>query len=282
MFIVVAMKSATTSLHNYFDAHPEMFMAKAPWKEPGYFVTEINAQRGEDWYLSLFADATAQHKYIGESTTDYTKRPNYSGVPERIHAFNPDARIIYIMRDPVERAISHYWWEVAYSTEGRDMLTAIKKVDWITNASNYAMQLEPYMQLFGPDHVYVLTTETLAEQPGDCLRDIFDWLGVDASFQIPEMKRHNESKAVIQQFAGARYFSHLRGGKLWNLMKTIVPREARHKIRTSFTRPVVRNDSHRIETIRYLQPIMRPQVEKLSEMLEGRQFPEWNTLYSEL
>jgi len=282
LFIVGAMKSATTSLHNYLDLHPEVFMSKDPWKEPGFFVRELNLAKGMDWYLSLFSGVTAVHKVIGESTTDYTKRPNYDGVAERIFEFNPAAKIIYIMRDPIERSISHYWWEVAYSSEGRDMLTAMRKVDWISNTSNYAMQLKPYLDLFKKENVYTLTTEALSGNPDQCLSDIFRWLGVKDDFKLPELGRHNESRPVINQFIGARYISWLRGGMLWNAIKKIVPAGLRRKILAKYTRPVERNNDSRDETIRYLQPIMREQVAELSDLLGGRQFPEWETLYKDV
>ncbi len=93
LFIVGSMKSATTSLHNYLDLHPDIFMTKDPWKEPGYFVKEINLGKGIYWYLDLFKDAKNE-KFLGESSVGYTRSPNYPGVPERIHDFCPNAKII--------------------------------------------------------------------------------------------------------------------------------------------------------------------------------------------
>ncbi|MEQ1486826.1 hypothetical protein [Methyloglobulus sp.] len=93
LFLVGAMKSATTSLHNYLDLHPEIFMTKDLWKEPGYFVKEINFGKGIDWYLDLFKDAKNE-KFLGESSVGYTRSPNYPGAPERIHDFCPNAKII--------------------------------------------------------------------------------------------------------------------------------------------------------------------------------------------
>jgi len=64
LFLVGAMKSGTTSLHNYLDLHPEIYMWRDPWKEPRYFVKEANLKRGLDWYLGLFSEASG-YKYVG-------------------------------------------------------------------------------------------------------------------------------------------------------------------------------------------------------------------------
>lgn len=78
LFIVGAMKSGTTTLHNYLNMHPDIFMSQKP-KEPQYFVQELNWSKGEDWYLSLF-EAAGDAKIIGESSTDYSKLPRYQGL----------------------------------------------------------------------------------------------------------------------------------------------------------------------------------------------------------
>ena len=107
LFILGAAKCGTTTLHSYLIAHKEIFMSEI--KELGFFVPEFSYQPKElSWYLSLFEQAE-NYRYIGESSTHYTKVPFYDGVAERVYMFAPEARLIYIVRDPIERAISHYW-----------------------------------------------------------------------------------------------------------------------------------------------------------------------------
>jgi len=106
LFVIGAMKSGTSSLHATLAAHPQIFMCRK--KEPDYFIEQCNWSRGERWYLSLFARA-GDKPIIGESSTGYTQAPRFHGVPQRIRGFRPDARFVYIMRDPIERTISHYW-----------------------------------------------------------------------------------------------------------------------------------------------------------------------------
>jgi len=283
LFLVGAMKSGTTSLHNYLDMHPDIFMSKTPWKEPHFFVEENNWKKGFDWYHSLFNDATTE-KYIGESSTDYTKLPHYSGVPERIHKYCPNAKIIYIMRDPIERAISQYWWEVEFSAEGRKMPKAIMANDWILSASNYAMQLRPYINLYGIDNVFALTTEELQSAPEQTLKKIYAWLNVDSEYALvtKEYKTYNRSAEQVNQVIGSSIISHLKGTMFWLLLKKLVPARTplRARLKKLLSRPVEKNEGDREETITLLRPIMQKQAQDLSEML-GRDFPEWKTLYGQ-
>lgn len=277
LFIVGAMKSGTTSIHNYLNTHPEIFMSKKP-KEPRYFVKELNWSKGEDWYLSLF-ELAGDARIIGESSTDYTKLPVYQGVAQNIASFNPEARIIYIMRDPVERSISHYWWDVQYSAEGRNMLTAIQKVTYLTDFSYYAMQLEPYINIFGRERVMVLTLEELSTAPDKIFPQLFEWLGVDPSFQIPSLnQRYNTSPEKVKKVFGSSILSHLRGSLLWNAMKRIISPSARRNAIKLLSRPVEREISEVDQVIDYLRPIQQKQTEELCTLL-GREFLEWKTLY---
>ena len=116
LFIIGAMKSGTSLIHSYLNAHPSFFMCEP--KESCYFVhpaqldcpniKKLELWKSEEHYLELFQSANTV-EIIGEASTLYAKLPRITGVPERIAQFNPDARSIYVMRDPIERAISHYW-----------------------------------------------------------------------------------------------------------------------------------------------------------------------------
>ncbi|MDE3166049.1 MAG: sulfotransferase [Acidobacteriota bacterium] len=101
LFIIGAMKPGTTSPHEYLDTHPQIAMSET--KEPGYFAEELSLDKGECSYLSLFAQ-DERIVFRGESSSHYTKLPLYRSVAERLHRFCPDARLIYIMRDPFDQA----------------------------------------------------------------------------------------------------------------------------------------------------------------------------------
>jgi len=278
LFLVGAMKSATTSLHNYLDCHPEIFMTQEPWKEPNFFVKELNNTKGINWYLSLF-DEVHEEKYIGESSTDYTKFPNYKDAYKEIPEFSPNAKIIYIMRDPIERAVNQYWWEVQYSGEGRGMKSGILQNDWIMNTSYYAKQIKPYIELFGFDNVYTLTTEELIKNPNEVMENVFSWLGVstDIAFQKENLKVHNKSGETVDRLIGSSIISKLKGGVFWSLLKRVIKPKYRSKLLILFSRQVAKSNEEKAAVIKALRPIMLPQVQELSELL-GRDFPEWGSL----
>src|SRR5688500_10257249 len=96
LFLLGAMKSGTSSVYKGLSEHPAIFMAPA---EPMHFSRPENWSRGHKEYLRLFQHASDE-EYLGEASVEYTKRPFWSGVAERIHEFNPDARMLYVMRDP--------------------------------------------------------------------------------------------------------------------------------------------------------------------------------------
>ncbi|MBK8815983.1 MAG: sulfotransferase [Methylococcaceae bacterium] len=278
LFVVGAMKAATTSLHNYLALHPDIFMTRDPWKEPGFFVKELNWNKGWDWYSNLFSEAETQ-KFRGESSTDYTKSPHYAGVPERIHAACPDAKIIYIMRDPIERAISQYWWEVEFSAEGRNMPQGILENPWIMNASHYALQITPYLELFGEDNVFTLTTEALVKEPKQTLIDLFTWLGVSAEIELPEQfDVHNKSKASVNKFIAAGLVSKLKGSFVWDILKKSISPQLKAKLLKSMSRKVEKDDGNHADVVELLRPIMQPQVAELTT-LTGKRYDEWTTLF---
>ena len=276
--MVGSMKSGSNTLYNYLDEHPDIFMSKRPLKEPRYFVEEMNWSKGEDWYLSLF-EAAGTESILGEASQHYSWIPHYTGVAEKIAQFNPEARILYLMRDPVDRTISHYWWDVQWSGEGRDMLSAIQTMKHFTDVSNYAMQLKPYIEIFGRDRVMAITVEELTDNTVETLQSIFKWLEVDASF-VPEKlnRRDNVSPKKIQKTMGSGLFSHLRGTPLWDAMKKLIPDSLRRNMRDAISRPVERDLTMLEPTRDYLRPMQQQQTEELSQLL-GRQFPEWKTLY---
>jgi hypothetical protein len=272
------MKSGTTSLHAYLREHPQIFMSRL--KEPGYFVEELNLDRGEAWYLDLFAGADGA-RVIGESTTDYTKYPKYRGVAERIARFNPEARFIYLMRDPVERTISHYWHAVRHRLrlERRELLTAIRDEPHYRDVSHYAMQLEPYLSLFGRDRILAVTFEEMNTRPGSFIASVLQWLGVDSGFVPPNLhERENVTPKVIRRVRGFGLLHGFRHSSLWNAVGSYVHPSLRQAGKRLAVDKVDRSRQGTTDAIAFLRPIQLEQTQRLAAIL-GRDFPEWRTLY---
>jgi hypothetical protein len=277
LFIIGAMKSGTTSLHEYLDTHPQIAMSQE--KEPGYFVEELGLHKGEAWYFSRWTQ-NGQYRYRGESSTHYTKLPVFQGVPERLFRFNPEARLIYIMRNPFDRIVSHYWHAVRdlfHGGELRPLLRAVQEDPEYLAFSDYAMQLEPYFERFGRDAVLTLTFEALIEDPQREVDRIYRWLGLP-SHSVGEAlgKAHNQKPEDMTAVAGAGILNRIQYSNAWDRISPHVPVWMKNWAKRRAYRPVVEqevlNDIPRLrEAIAELQ---RQQIDNLTRLL-GRDFPEW-------
>jgi len=291
LFVVGSMKAGTTSLARYLGAHPQIFMTPDP-KEPTYFLTREQLLdvlpgvekrgfwRGEEYYLKLF-EAAGDRPVVGEASANYARLNRVQGVPERIHAFNPEARIVFILRDPVVRTISHYWYMVRFFGEQRDLMTAIREDPDYAETSDYAMQLRPYLALFGRERVLAITTESLARNPEDTMTGVYRWLGVDPAYVPPNLaERANETPDVVTQVRGTGLLHRFRHSAMWNALGPMIPESIRSLGRRLSEKPVERKSVDPADARRHLRPIQRPQVAALEELLE-RKFPEWTTLHGD-
>jgi len=172
------MKSGTTSLFKYISSHPDIFPCDK--KEPHFFSKHYGSAGALNTYLARFKGAKAQ-KYLLEASTSYTKRPVYEGVAERIHELSPDARIIYLVRDPFERIISHYRHSVARMPESRTLTDLVKTDVEYLSYSYYAQQVKPFLSIFGRENVYLCTFESLTGDPRRCCEKLFRWLDIDSA-----------------------------------------------------------------------------------------------------
>ena len=273
LFIIGAMKSGTTSLHTWLGGHPQIFMCTP--KEPNYFLEEFNWSKGETWYLNLFA-ASSGEPIIGESSVSYAKAPTFDGVPQRIAKFNPEAHFIYIMRDPVERTISHYWHAVRHQAERRDMFTAVRETPHFRYVSHYSAQLSRYHDYFGPERIFPITLEELVGDSAKVLHHLFTWLGVDPSFDVtPRSQPRNVTPQQVTQVRGVLHRLHT--SPVWRVVEPLVPHALRRVGRQLATKRIDRGSQPVTETAEFLKPIQLEQTRELSTLL-GRQFPEWETL----
>jgi hypothetical protein len=174
--IIGAMKSGSTTLHGHLRRHPDVFLTA--YKEPEFFVAEKNWSRGVEWYQRLFAEAGSALA-VGESSTSYTKYTEFPGVPERIASLIPDVRLVYILREPVDRMVSMYHHQVLTGRESRPIDDALLTDPLYLGPSLYAANMRRYMGWFPRDQLHVMFTDDLAQDPGESVRRVSRFLGVD-------------------------------------------------------------------------------------------------------
>jgi len=215
LFLIGAQKSGTTTLAGMLDSHPEVFMCSP--KEPGFLAFGEAGYRGLDgfgrlaqaasWvissreaYLALFEKAPQAARWLGDASTWYLSEP---GTAERLHEFNPDARILVILRHPAERAYSA-WCHARRDGEEpcEDFAEALGMEQNRSNASHllryremgrYASQLQRYFDHFGRQRVLVMLYEELRDEPERLWDRCCDFLGIDRSVGLPPTERKNRS-----------------------------------------------------------------------------------------
>lgn len=182
-YIIGAMKSATSTLHEQLARRQAFFMSEP--KEPNFFNDDALYPAQFSWYENLFALATDE-QICGESSTHYTKLPTFEHTAERIFKHTPQARLVYIMRHPTQRLVSHYIHEWTEGRAGSDISHEVMTDPQYVAYSSYAYQLAPFLERFDKrqilpvffEHLTVSKTqelERIARFLGDTSEETFVW-----------------------------------------------------------------------------------------------------------
>ena len=221
-FVVGAAKSGTTSLYQYLNQHPEVYMS--PVKEPHFFAFEgerlrfpspgsekginLKSVTDESKYRALFEGVSGE-RAVGEASTSYLY---YPGTAERIKHRVPEAKVIAVLRDPAERAYSTFLALTLIGREPfRDFSRALEveeervEAGWehiwhYKNVGFYHAQVSRFFETFGRDRVQVHLYEDLNADPLGVMRGIFGFLGVDEGFVPDTAFKHNISGVSKNRF----------------------------------------------------------------------------------
>jgi hypothetical protein len=176
-FVTIGIqKCGTTALHSYLAKHPEISMSRP--KELDFFVEDRNWRQGLEWYKAHFDPAKPVR---GESSPNYTAHPRIPGVPERMAGVIPDAKLIFMVRDPIKRIRAHWIHTYSNRRESRPMREAVldeSRLSYIAR-SRYAMQLERWLERYPMERILILEQDELMNERRETLRKVFRFLGVD-------------------------------------------------------------------------------------------------------
>jgi hypothetical protein len=246
-------------------------------KELSYFWRD-DWREQRAWYESKFEFPGSDPRVRGESTPFYTSYPFRRNVPERIHELVPDVKLIYVVRDPIERLLSH-WVQRAGDGDrvafDRYMEEYEDPENRIVCPSRYWLQVERYANVFDRSQLLVLDQHDLKVRRRETLAEIFRFLEVDDSFDSPRFEleiNRRDQKVAPGQF----------GAQVWNRVLKPAGRLAPEPIREIVRRPVARLVYHQIKEP-VLTPAMRerlramltPEVEALREFT-GKTFETWS------
>ncbi len=213
-FIIIgAQKSGTSSLYSYLAQHPQLLPSLG--KEVHFFDGGMHPrvdsfEKGQAWYRAHFAlkKHLGMHRKAFEASPLYLFNPL---APKRIADLVPNAKLVAILRNPTERAISHYFHEKAKGRESlpimdalhaeeRRLAPAIAESDYKRDAFRnhsykarglYKVQIERYLNYFPMDNLLVTSSEAFFAEPASFLRRVFGFVGVDARCAISDLRPRN-------------------------------------------------------------------------------------------
>jgi hypothetical protein len=201
LIVIGAGKCGTTSLHRYLDLHPEVSMTHP--KELNFFVADLNWRRGIGWYEQHFGEGTPVR---GESSVAYTEYPERPGVPARIAAFLPDVKLVYCVRDPIERMVSSYAYNTWLGFRLPPFAEAVRDFERsvFVAKSRYWLQLKCYLEHFPAEQIHVLDHDDLLNYREEALRRVFRFLAVEENFTSPSFNEvYHQTPLTRNRLAGA-------------------------------------------------------------------------------
>ncbi|MBO1513128.1 sulfotransferase family protein [Metabacillus bambusae] len=205
--IIGAQKCGTTSLYNYLIQHPQIIPALS--KEVHFF--DIYFEKGMDWYRNQFPSLESKRWITGEASPYYLFHPH---APKRIHQFIPKIKLIVLLRNPVDRAYSHYHHQVRMGTEPLSFNEAIKKeesrlkperIEILKNENyhspiyqncsylargRYVEQLKNWMNFFSMEQFLIIRSEDFYSNPTLIFHRVLDFLGVQM-LELKQYTKHN-------------------------------------------------------------------------------------------
>jgi hypothetical protein len=225
--IIGAMKCGTSTLQAQLAHQPGVFMTTP--KEPNYFSDDPVFAKGQAWYEALFAQA-APNDLKGEASTHYTKLPTHPETLGRMRAVLTAPRLVYMIRDPMARAISHYIHGWSEGRFGPDASETFRQTPEIAEYGCYGMQIAPYIEAYGADRVHLTSLEQVNADPEAEFGRIGAFLGLpEGTGWIHDLPAQNVSASRVRRLP-------LQGLLINNpvataLRRALVPGSIRRRVR---------------------------------------------------
>jgi len=243
-FVIGAQKAGTTRLCNLLQRHPSVAI---PFKEPFYFQSPDAMKGKAQWYRSIFEDV-AHLPARGDGSTSYSMCGNYPGTAQRVHEFNPDARIIYMVRHPLRR-IESGWRQsvsapVSMSGDGTDVNGFLgfehalyNKTELLIEPTLYWKQISEYRRYFADDQIRIGFFEEFIADEKTELRACLSFLGVDpiVDIEMEDDEDRNSSEGKRQRLGVVDAVRTLPG---YERAKRFIPQPLKTLFTDRITRPI--------------------------------------------
>jgi hypothetical protein len=228
-----AQKAGTTALYAYLKQHPDVFMS--PTKEIAFFHKPENYQKGLEWFASHF-EGHGGETAVGEASTRTMSMPE---APARVAEHLPEAKLIFVLRNPIDRAYSQYHFHISTGKEEadasfheviRDEQSAFRRI--VIQRGMYAEQLARFDAHFDRSQMKIVLHEDLRERTTETVQEVYRFLGVDPTYEPQTEERHNVTR--YPDSLGIYYWVR----RLWQPMRQRV--ESRFPQATDALRQAVR------------------------------------------
>lgn len=300
--IIGAMKSGTTSLYHYLKQHPQIYMS--PVKEPKFFalegeklypgyqedqkfewhgsggLTRIDGVRDIETYRQLFKEVS-QEKAIGEASPLYIYVPK---AVERIKYYIPEAKLIAILRHPVDRAYSHFinWIQRGFEPYDADFIQVLQeeetrlKNDWspiwhYKQRGFYYIQLKRYYETFDRSQIKVCLYEEFRANPISIAQDIFKFLGVDNKF-VPDTDQTYNLTGLTKNKSIKELINNPNPMK--SILKPFLPKQLREYLKSYLKEKNTFKPKLELDVRRQLIEEYRDDILKLQELIQ-RDLSKW-------
>lgn len=204
IFHVGPQKTATTWVYNCFKEHPQVV---TPKKDATHYYT-LYYHKSFEWYIKHFDDSDGNKTFF-DPTPNYFRSPFAA---ERIARDNANAKIIICLRDPIERAFSHYWHEKKKKRFNFKFEEVFQNFDLYTNwiePSMYSVHIERFVRCFGWPQIKIMWFDDLESDPEQFIKELFDFADIDTTF-TPSILKRKLNVARPPDFWGKGFYERLK------------------------------------------------------------------------
>jgi hypothetical protein len=233
-FVIGAQRAGTTRLCHLLARHPAIGF---PTKEPFYFQSVDAMIEKRSWYESLFA--TASKSILGDGSTYYSMAAFYPGTAARIFAWNPEARVIYMVRHPLRR-IGSAWQHllsVGHVSSLRSFKSAVMKSDILIEPTLYWKQIDEYRSYFPDRQLHIIFFEEFVRAEEETVRRCADFVGAPpVAVDVPALGADRNGSSGMQQAWMA--LDAVRAIPGYTHLKRTAPRAAKKAVTDRMRRPI--------------------------------------------
>ncbi len=220
--VIGSPKCGTTSFCDLLGQHPEVFMTNP--KEPGFFSQGRFLKTLDwDWYSSLFT-GVKDEKAIGEGTVNYTCcEYRRLADPEIIYNYYPNAKLIYMVRNPIER-IQSEWLSCAIMGKSYNLgefNKAIYSFPGFINTSRYWSNINRFRRFFSDQQIHVVFFEDFIKEPQLEMTKVFHFLNVDSNYEVKDA--YTPKNQSIKNYIDSPLMVQVRQLKGFKNLKSLIP-----------------------------------------------------------